>query len=492
MSRLFHKKIRNVSNNSLKEKTAKGLLWGGLGNGIMQILNLVFGIFLARLLTPSDYGMVGMLAIFSAIAGTIQESGFTNALANKQNITHNDYNAVFWFSTLTGGLLYIILFLSAPLIADYYNQPDLIRLSRIYFLGFVISSTATSHNAYLFRNLMTREKATAQIYAITISCLIGIILAYNGMSYWGLAIQNLIYIAIVNLSLWFYSPWRPTFNIDFGPIKEFFGFSVKILLTNIFNQVNNNIFSTIIGRKFTPYSVGLYTQANKWNSMGSSLISSTIGGVAQPIFAQATDDKAKQLSIFRKMLRFTSYISFPTMLGLALIAPEFILLTIKDKWIDCIPILQQLCIWGAFFPITTLCSYLLISRGKSNLNLYSNITLGCLQIVALLISWRFGISIMISTYVIINILWMIVWYLMVRKEIGLRFMDAIKDICPFIIITIVAAITAKVICGFMDSPYMILASKIIITAVLYLGISRIANSKIQDEIFSYLLKRKIK
>ena len=180
------------------------------------------------------------------------------------------------------------------------------------------------------------------------------------------------------------------------------------------------------------------------------------------------------------------------MLGLALIAPEFILLTIKDKWIDCIPILQQLCIWGAFFPITTLCSYLLISRGKSNLNLYSNITLGCLQIVALLISWRFGISIMISTYVIINILWMIVWYLMVRKEIGLRFMDAIKDICPFTIITIVAAITAKVICGFMDSPYMILASKIIITAVLYLGISRIANSKIQDEIFSYLLKRKIK
>lgn len=180
------------------------------------------------------------------------------------------------------------------------------------------------------------------------------------------------------------------------------------------------------------------------------------------------------------------------MLGLALIAPEFILLTIKDKWVDCIPILQQLCIWGAFFPITTLCSHLLISRGKSNLNLYSNITLGCLQIVALLISWRFGISIMISTYVIINILWMIVWYLMVRKEIGLRFMDAIKDICPFIIITIVAAFTAKVICGFMDSPYMILVSKIIITAVLYLGISRIANSKIQDEIFSYLLKRKIK
>lgn len=481
-----------MSNNSLKEKTAKGLLWGGLGNGVMQILNLVFGIFLARLLTPADYGMVGMLAIFSAIAGTIQESGFTNALANKQNITHNDYNAVFWFSTLTGGLLYIILFLSAPLIADYYNQPDLVKLSRIYFLGFVISSTATSHNAYLFRNLMTKEKASAQIYATIISCIIGIILAYNGMSYWGLAIQNLIYIAIVNLSLWYFSPWRPSFNIDFTPIKEFFGFSIKILLTNIFNQINNNIFSTIIGRKFTPYSVGLYTQAYKWNSMGSSLISSTIGGVAQPIFAQATGDRTKQLGIFRKMLRFTSYISFPTMLGLALIAPEFILLTIKEKWIDCIPILQQLCIWGAFLPITTLCSHLLISRGKSNLNLYSNITLGCIQIAALLVSWRYGLSIMISTYVAINIIWMSVWYQMVRAEIGLRFIDALKDICPFGVITIVSAVIAKEVSSMADSPYMVLALKIIVTAALYLIISRIANSKIQNEIFSYLLKRKIK
>lgn len=481
-----------MSNNSLKEKTAKGLLWGGLGNGILQILNLVFGIFLARLLTPADYGMVGMLAIFSAIAGTIQESGFTNALVNKHDITHNDYNAVFWFSTLTGCALYIILFLSAPLIADYYNQPDLIKLSRIYFLGFVISSTATSHNAYLFRNLMTKEKATAQIYAITISCIIGIILAYNNMSYWGLAIQNLIYIAIVNLSLWYFSPWRPTFKIDFRPIKEFFGFSVKILLTNIFNQINNNIFSTIIGRKFTPHSVGLYTQANKWNTMGSSLISSTIGGVAQPVFSQASGDVNKQLGIFRKMLRFTSYISFPTMFGLALIAPEFILLTIKDKWIDCIPILQQLCIWGAFLPITTLCSHLLISRGKSNLNLYSNIILGCIQIAALLVSWRYGLPIMISTYVAINIIWMSVWYMMVRKEIKLKFTDAMKDICPFILITIVSIIAAKLVCSLFDSLYIVLAMKIIITAILYLGISRLANAKIQDEIFSYLLKRKIK
>lgn len=194
---------------SLKEKTAKGLLWGGVSNGVQQLLNLIFGIFLARLLTPADYGMVGMLTIFTAIAGTLQESGFTVALANKKNISHKDYNAVFWFSTLMGLSLYTILFFSAPLIANYYRQPDLVPLARLTFLGFLISSTATAHNAYLFRNLMVKQKAISQLPALLLSGTTGIIMALNGMSYWGIAIQSLIYIAIINLSFWYFSPCVP-------------------------------------------------------------------------------------------------------------------------------------------------------------------------------------------------------------------------------------------------------------------------------------------
>ena len=132
---------------SLKEKTAKGLFWGGFSNGIQQLLNLFFGIFLARLLNADDYGMVGMLTIFIAVAGTLQESGFTNALTNKREVTHKDYNAVFWFSTLTGITMYILLFLSAPLIADFYDKPELVPLARYLFIGFLISSSATAHNA---------------------------------------------------------------------------------------------------------------------------------------------------------------------------------------------------------------------------------------------------------------------------------------------------------------------------------------------------------
>ena len=328
---------------SLKEKTAKGLFWGGFSNGIQQLLNLFFGIFLARLLNADDYGMVGMLTIFIAVAGTLQESGFTNALTNKREVTHKDYNAVFWFSTLTGITMYILLFLSAPLIADFYDKPELVPLARYLFIGFLISSSATAHNAVLFKNLMVKQKAMSQIIALTLSGIIGVIMAFNGMTYWGIATQSVVYILVVTICFWYFSPWRPTLNIDFRPLKSMFGFSSKILVTNIFTQINNNIFSVLLGKFFSEAEVGYYTQANKWNTMGHSLITGMVSGVAQPVLTEVANDAGRQRNVFRKMLRFTAFISFPAMFGLALIAHELIVISVTDKWLDSVPILQLLC-----------------------------------------------------------------------------------------------------------------------------------------------------
>ena len=183
-------------NQSLKEKTAKGLFWGGFSNGIQQLLNLLFGIFLARLLTPSDYGMVGMLAIFSLIASSIQESGFTAALVNKKEVTHNDYNAVFWFNAAISLSLYLLLFLCAPLIADFYDTPELTPLARYSFIGFFIASLGISHSAYLLRNLMVKQRALSSVIGLTVSGITGVTLAYFGFSYWGIATQSIVYVTI--------------------------------------------------------------------------------------------------------------------------------------------------------------------------------------------------------------------------------------------------------------------------------------------------------
>lgn len=180
-----------MEESSLKEKTAKGLFWGGFSNGMQQLLNLFFGIFLARLLSPSDYGLVGMLTIFTLIAGSLQESGFISAITNRRDVTSNDYNAVFWFSILVSVSVYVLLFFCAPLIARFYDEPRLIPLSRFIFLCFVLSSTATAHSAYLFRNLMVKKRTIAQLSALAVSGTVGVTAAYNGLAYWGLSLIHI-------------------------------------------------------------------------------------------------------------------------------------------------------------------------------------------------------------------------------------------------------------------------------------------------------------
>lgn len=217
-----------MAEQTLKEKTAKGLFWGGISNGIQQILSLIFGIILARILNASDYGLVSMLAVFSAIASTIQESGFTAALVNQQDVQHKDYNAVFWFSSLVSILFYGILFFSAPLIARFYEKPELILLSRIVFLGFLFGGFGIASSAYLFKSLMVRERAKVDITSILLSGVVGVILALNGYTYIALAIQSVVYISLNSLLILYYAPWHPTFHLDFTPLKKMFGFSSKL------------------------------------------------------------------------------------------------------------------------------------------------------------------------------------------------------------------------------------------------------------------------
>jgi hypothetical protein len=263
---------------SLKDKTAKGLFWGGFSNGIQQLLNLVFGIFIARLLTPSDYGMVGMLAIFSLIAGSIQESGFTAALVNKKEVTHKDYNAVFWFNIITSLCLYLVLFLCAPLIAYFYKVPELTPLARYSFTGFFIASLGISHSAYLKRNLMVKQQAMSSVIGLTVSGIAGVTLAYLGFSYWGYATQSIVYVAVNTACYWHFTRWRPTLQFSLAPIKEMFGFSGKLLITNIFNHINNNLFSVILGKYYSKIEVGYYNQSNKWCGMGQQFILGMING----------------------------------------------------------------------------------------------------------------------------------------------------------------------------------------------------------------------
>lgn len=475
---------------SLKEKTAKGLFWGGLSNGLQQLLNLVFGVFLARLLSQSDYGLVGMLTIFQLIANSLQEGGFVAALNRKKEVSHRDYNAVFWTSTLVSFSFYTILFLCAPLIAAFYEEPQLVALSRYIFIGFFISSLGIAPRALLFRNMKVRESSIIPFVSLLVSGFVGVGMAALGFAYWGIATQTLVYVSFFTGLNFYYAKWRPTFEFDFSPIREMIGFSSKLIITNIIVIVNNNVFSVILGKMYTAHVVGNYTQANKWNSMGWSLINNMLYGIAQPVFAKTDSDVERQKNIFRKLMRFTAFVSFPAMLGLGLVAKEFIVILLTEKWLESALLLQWLCVMGAFCPITSLFSNLLVSRGHSSTYMWCYAGQCAAQLLAVFFSASYGIERMIQVYVCINIAWLFVWYFFSQREIHLRLWEMVADMAPYLIITVGLVVAASHLTAPITNLYLCFVAKITFVAVAYCVVLWLFRSTIFRESIEFLRHRK--
>jgi O-antigen/teichoic acid export membrane protein len=430
-----------------------------------------------------------MLAIFTAIANTILESGFTSALTNKKEIKHEDYNAVFWFSLIAGVVLYALLFACAPLIAWFYDKPELTNLSRVVFLNFLINGTTVAHHSIMFKKMMVKERAKIEITAVSISGLIGLVLALNGFAYWGLAFQTVSFTVIAVVLRWRYAPWKPSFHIDFKPLKEMFGFSFKLFLTNIFAQISNNVFSVLLGKFYDVEQVGYYSQGSKWMMLGQSAMGGMINSVAQPVFVESKDDRGRLLMIFRKMLRFGAFISFPALLGLAFIGKEFIFIAIGEQWLKIVPFLQLLCIWGAFAYIWSLYTYLLMSFGKSNIYLYVNIAVCVLQLLCAAILFPFGIFPMLIAYVACGFVGILIWQYFANKLIGIRLWQVLKDVMPYLLITSGCFFIAWLVTRNVQNVYLLFSLKIAVTAALYVLIMKYSRSTIFKESMAFLMKR---
>ena len=488
---------------SLKDKTARGLFWGGMNNGVQQLLGLAFGIILGRLLDPSDYGMTAMLAVFSVIANELQSSGFKTGLINLREPRHEDYNAVFWFNVVAGALIYAVLFLAAPLIARFYGNPALIPLSRYVFLGFVFSSFGMAQSAYLTKQMQIKQIAKCGMTATLTSSLVSVAMAAMGFGYWALATQYLMYIAVNTLLLWCFSPWRPTLSpltSHLSPLKRLFPFSFRIMLSAIFTQLNANIMNLLLGRFYGEANTGHYNQAYQWSSKCFLLVGNMLKQVDQTVLVGLREERERQLAVLRKMVRFTAFVSFPLLFGLAIVSHEFIMLAIGEKWAFAASLLPLLCLCGAFMPLSTLLTDSVISQHRSDIYLWSTIALGVLQIALMVGLWRQGIMAMVVAYTLLNIAWMFVWHFFVRRLMGYRLIDFLKDILPF-------ALAAAFVMGltwlityqftvyslqFTDDYlglWILLISRVVMAMLLYYGVMRIAGAVILKEVMAFIKKK---
>ena len=476
----------------LKERTEQSLFWSMLNNGTLQLLNILFGVVLARLLTPGDYGIVGVLTIFTLIAGNLQSSGFTQALINLKEPKPEDYNSVFWFNVIVSIALYALLWWCAPLIATFFHQPVLVDVSRFVFLAFLISSLGIAHAAYMNKNMMNREVAIINLVALLCSGCTGIILAFNGFAYWSLAWQQVIFITMLNLGRYYFVKWRPSWHIDFGPVKRMFGFAVNILFTNIINTLSGQVLTFIFGRFFPIAQVGNFTQANKWNTQASTFVSGTLIQVVQTVLVSVSDDKERQKRVFRKMVRFTAFIAFPVMLGLALVAKEFVEVVLGTKWLECTPLLQVLCIAGAFIPFYAVYQHLAIGCKRSDLYLWCNVGQIVLQIGLILLCYYLfsqSILVVVAVYSVFMILWLAAWQAVAKHLIGLKWLEAFLDIAPFLIITVTVFTITYLATLWLENNVLLLIAKVFVGGALYMVVMKLAKVKIFAECWEFMRKK---
>lgn len=478
-----------MSDSTLKQKTAKGLLWGGIGSAGMQLLNLAFGIILSRILSPGDYGVVGALTVFSAVATVFSESGFTLAIVNRRTVTDRDYSSVFWFNLIVGAFFYLLLFFLALPIADFYHMPEMVPLARFLFLSFLVGAVGTAPSAMLLRNLCIRERSRCLLAAVAVSGVAGVCFALAGYGYWGIAVQTVVYSLTYNILLWRSAKWRPSFVFSMASIKSMLPFSVKQMAVALFTHFNNNFFAVLLGRFYGMVKTGYYTQGNKWTTMGSSILSSMIYSVGQPVMRQTTDDPERLRRVFRKMLKFVAFFSFPAMFGLCIISREFIVIAVTDKWLPAVKVMQILCIGSAFLPVATLYGNLFNSINRPGIYMWATIAIGSIQTALAVVTYRFGLDTMLTVYVAANMAWLLVWQYLAWRTVRLRFRDVIADTAPYLAASVAAMALACLAAAPFDSVGLTLTIKIVVAAGIYLLAMWSGRSVILRETIDHLRKK---
>jgi O-antigen/teichoic acid export membrane protein len=459
-----------------QSKVVHGIIWTTIEKIGKQFLQFVLGIIIARLLLPSDYGTIGMLGIFMELSSAILGAGIGNALIQKQDRTEEDFSTAFYINIITGIFLYIILYLTAPLIAGFYKIPTLKSVTRVYSLTLIINSLAMVQRTRLTIAFNFKVQAIISIIALVISGLISIYFAKIGLGVWTLVFYGLIESGLSCFLNIAYEHWIPRAKFSKASFKHIFSFGSKILLSNILNTIYNNMYTLVIGKKLTPYDVGIYNRGKNFSELPPTITSQILMKVAYPLFSEMQSDENKSKEIFTKIIALESYFLAPVLGGMAIIAEPLVLLLLKDKWADCIPILQILCLGALWLPLIDVNNNLLFSKGLTGVSLKIETITKPLAIITLFASIPFGLKIMCLARAVFMILSYLFSVFMTKKYLHFSFMSQIKAVTPSIFYTFIMIAAVYFSMKLFDSYIIKITIAIITGAFTYIFLSFITRN----------------
>lgn len=436
----FNSEIRNALIMSLRQKFLSGLFWSAVERFGQQGLQFVITIIIARILTPADYGLIAMLAIFIAVARSFVDSGFGSALIQKQKTTQIDFSTIFYFNIAVSILFYFILFFTAPLIAKFYNQPILIPITRVMSLNIVISSFGLIQNTILTKNINFKTLTKISMLSIVVSGAIGIFMAYKGFGVWALVFQILSSNFIRTFSLWLFNKWRPILAFSLNSLKSLFSYGSKLLASGLLNQIFENIYKLVIGRYYSPFELGFYSQAKRIQELPVRNSLSILQRVTFPVYSTIQNENVRLKKVYRKTIKGIIYFNFPLMIGLAVLAPLLIKVLLTQKWLPAVPYLQLLCFAGLIYPLSSVNLNILKVKGRTDIFFYLEVVKKLIIALAIIITLKMGVLTMVIGQVIASYICFLLNIYYSGRVINYSVKEQLLDILPYLCISIIMGV----------------------------------------------------
>lgn len=425
---------------NLKRQTTVSLLWNGINKVGYQVIALLVGIITARLLSPVDFGYIAALALFTSLSNILVESGFTSALVRRQNNTDADYSAAFVFNVAISLFFYIVLFVVSPVIAGYFNMPPLKNLARVLFLTIIFNAFTIIPNIILTKELSFKKIAIADLSSMLISGVVTIYMAIMGWGYWAIAAQQLSQTLTRAVIMWILSNWKIGRKFNFNIMREIFTFSTVLIISSVISNCVKYIYNFFIGPRYSSAELGYYGQAYKFHQIPPTIIASTLTGVSYPVLSSLNDDKQRQRQYIEQVVRLTAFITFPVMIGLLVVAPNFISIILTDKWMPMLPYFRLLLMAGAALPLYNLNLNLLNVIGLPKLNFFTELIRNAL-ILSLLFIFNDTISDILTGYLIACYAAYIISAIIIHNKIGYSIIKQFTHIIPSLTISMVMGIT---------------------------------------------------
>lgn len=478
-----------MAEESIKQQTKKGIYWTFFNQFANNGLTFIVGIIMARLLSPSDYGITALPVVFLTVANVFIEGGFGTAMVRKTELKEQDLSTAFYYSACMGVLMYIILFFAAPYIADFYNEPILIPLVRVTSLTFLWSPLATPQNIILQRRLDFKTPARIAITTRIIGAVLGITFAYLGYGLWALVIMNLVSSLLTLIQTWTVVKWRPTTGWSQESFRYLWGFGNKLLASALLDRVYNNITPIIVGKFYSTADLGVYNRARGYAALPAQQGTSVIQQVTFPVLSKMQDNDAALASGYRKMLKVSAFVIFPVMTLLSALAKPFIVILVTEKWIDAVLLLHIICFSMMWWPIHSINLNLLQVKGRSDLFLKLEIWKKLLGLTVMACTLPFGLVYFVSAGIASSFIHLFINTYYTGKLINVGFRKQMQDLLPTYGLSILIFCVVFGMNQFIDNLWLQLILGGLVGGGLYLGLAILFKfSELQD--VKYMLNRK--